>query len=261
MINFFKNIRHKLLFGNEPTSQASRLSRYLIYAAGEIVLIVAGILIALSLNNWNEHRKAEKLELEYLQRILTDLRADANYLKNQIQECEKVINSSYQYIHEAYKEQKSTEDYIKLIELFTDRTENLVVQNSTYLELKNSGKLSIFQNRTIKDSLIALNRDYEYAAARIKEFNEYHSNVLSSLKVYPRKYSKQRTFIFDEPHMFDPSEWEYINDPTSQAFKDQEWAATIYLIKHSEAMEFHKSLLKKVEFLTEQIETELGQRS
>jgi hypothetical protein len=260
MIKFFKKIRQNLLSEGKTGKPAWPAGRYLKYAFGEIILVMLGILFALQVNNWNENRKEEILEIEYLQRIHTDLTADANYFKKEIQECELVISSSYQYIHEAYKEQKTKEDYVKLIGYFTDRTENLVVQNSTYQELNNSGQLSIFQNRAIKDSLIALQRNYEYAAARIKEFNDYHANVLSTLKVYPRKYSRSRAFIFDEPYMFNRSDWEYINDPASQAFKDQEWAATIYLLKHSEAMEFHKKLLTKVEFMIELVENELDRR-
>ena len=55
MINFFRQIRRKLADNNE-------FFKYSRYAIGEIVLVVIGILIALSINNWNEDRKAsEKL--------------------------------------------------------------------------------------------------------------------------------------------------------------------------------------------------------
>lgn len=254
MLIFLKKIRHRLL-------HESKFSKYLLYALGEIILVVVGILIALSINNWNEDRKEEVLELEYLERILTDLKADTRYFQRQIVECNQVINLSYQYIHQAYEEQKSKEDYIALIELFTDRTENLVVQNSTYSELNNAGKLSIFQNQQIKDSLIALHNYYEYAASRIKEFNEYHSNLMSStMHVYPRKYSKKRAFIFDKPYMFNTKEWEYINDPTSAEFREQEWVVAMYLVKHLEAKEFHKQLLNKIEFLSKLISEELAYR-
>jgi hypothetical protein len=37
----------------------NRASKYMLYAIGEIVLVVIGILIALQINNWNENRKAE----------------------------------------------------------------------------------------------------------------------------------------------------------------------------------------------------------
>jgi len=38
----------------------NKFSKYLIYAIGEIVLVVLGILIALQLNNWNEQSKIGK---------------------------------------------------------------------------------------------------------------------------------------------------------------------------------------------------------
>jgi uncharacterized membrane protein YgaE (UPF0421/DUF939 family) len=50
MIKFFRKIRKRMLTEN-------RFSKYLIYAIGEIVLVMIGILLALQINNWNEHRK------------------------------------------------------------------------------------------------------------------------------------------------------------------------------------------------------------
>ena len=49
MIRFFRQIRQKLLTEN-------RVSRYFLYALGEILLVVIGILIALQINNWNNYR-------------------------------------------------------------------------------------------------------------------------------------------------------------------------------------------------------------
>jgi len=49
MIKFFRKIRQQLLTEN-------KFSKYLLYAIGEIVLVVIGILIALQINNWNIER-------------------------------------------------------------------------------------------------------------------------------------------------------------------------------------------------------------
>ena len=51
MLTFFRRIREKLLSENN-------FSKYLLYAVGEIVLVVIGILIALQINNWNDNRKS-----------------------------------------------------------------------------------------------------------------------------------------------------------------------------------------------------------
>ncbi len=53
-----------------------RVGRYLLYALGEIVLVVAGILIALQINNYNEDRKQKKLVDGVLQSITYDLELD-----------------------------------------------------------------------------------------------------------------------------------------------------------------------------------------
>jgi phage terminase large subunit GpA-like protein len=54
MIKFFRRIRQKLLSEN-------RFSKYLIYALGEIVLVVIGILIALQINNWNQEQQTAEV--------------------------------------------------------------------------------------------------------------------------------------------------------------------------------------------------------
>jgi hypothetical protein len=47
----------------------SKTGKYLKYAIGEIVPVVIGILIALSINNWNEDRKLMAVEFNILKGI------------------------------------------------------------------------------------------------------------------------------------------------------------------------------------------------
>ena len=69
MIKFFRNIRKQLLTEN-------KFSKYLLYAIGEIVLVVIGILIALQINNWKEARKDLKVEITILKNIKKDVSLD-----------------------------------------------------------------------------------------------------------------------------------------------------------------------------------------
>ena len=48
---------------------ASPAIRYLRYAVGEIMLVVVGILIALQINNWNESRKQDLAEQEFIEGV------------------------------------------------------------------------------------------------------------------------------------------------------------------------------------------------
>jgi len=78
MIKFFRRIRQQLLTDNN-------FSKYLLYAIGEIILVVIGILIALQINNRNEDRKAGAEE----QKILKQLKNE--YEKNLVQLDEKIL--------------------------------------------------------------------------------------------------------------------------------------------------------------------------
>jgi hypothetical protein len=69
MIKFFRKTRQKLLAEN-------KFSKYLIYAIGEIVLVVIGILIALQINNWNDARKLQNNMKSVYSIIKTDLLSD-----------------------------------------------------------------------------------------------------------------------------------------------------------------------------------------
>jgi len=69
LIKFFRKIRQQLLIEN-------KFSKYLIYAIGEIVLVVIGILIAVSINNWNELNKERRNEILILNEIRDNLLFD-----------------------------------------------------------------------------------------------------------------------------------------------------------------------------------------
>jgi hypothetical protein len=75
MARIFNSIRQRLLSQN-------RFTRYLIYAIGEIVLVVIGILIALQINNYSEIQKLRKKEvilLNEMKQNLTEDLADINF--------------------------------------------------------------------------------------------------------------------------------------------------------------------------------------
>lgn len=67
MIKFFRKIRHNLLTEN-------KFSKYLLYAIGEIVLVMIGILLALQVSNWNQDRKDLISERKILDNIHKDFK-------------------------------------------------------------------------------------------------------------------------------------------------------------------------------------------
>lgn len=86
MIKFFRKIRQNLL-------SEGKTGKYLKYAVGEIVLVVIGILIALSINNWNESRKQNIREIETLSSIQESLKRDKIELESVIPSNNRIRNS------------------------------------------------------------------------------------------------------------------------------------------------------------------------
>ncbi len=73
MFRFFRTIRSSLL-------ERGKLSSYLAYAFGEIVLVVIGILLALQINNWNTQLRELRQEKSFYADVLDDLEKDRNEL-------------------------------------------------------------------------------------------------------------------------------------------------------------------------------------
>ena len=74
MIKFFRKIRFDLM-------KKYKTGKYLKYAIGEIILVVIGILINLSINDWNDNRKNRLAEKIYVDDLIQDLKNDAISLK------------------------------------------------------------------------------------------------------------------------------------------------------------------------------------
>ncbi len=85
MIQLFRKLRQKLI-------AEKKFGNYLLYAIGEIILVVIGILIALAINNNNEYRKTRKKEQTYL----LGLRSEFQTSSIKLQELIRVNKSNYE---------------------------------------------------------------------------------------------------------------------------------------------------------------------
>lgn len=87
MIKFFRKIRYDLL-------EKNKTGKYLKYAIGEILLVVIGILIALSINNWNEWRKDRVKEKEVLVNLVENFQLNMEALESDIESLQQYNVSS-----------------------------------------------------------------------------------------------------------------------------------------------------------------------
>ena len=104
MLRFFRTLRRKLL-------EEDKFRKYLLYAVGEILLVVIGILIALQVNNWNEERKERKIEQHILQQVKEDLSGGLRDLELNVSMIEQSMHSA-QILIEHMDSQKPYDDSI-----------------------------------------------------------------------------------------------------------------------------------------------------
>ena len=142
MIKFFRKIRQNLLSDN-------KISKYLIYAIGEIILVVIGILIAIQLNDFNEDRKERKKELSFLQKLKDDINLDIQdlTLRDSIL---AVYQSSQEKGLELLLDAKSVKDILTLDSLVQFRWQSFGVSRKTYDEMLNTSGIYIILKITIR---------------------------------------------------------------------------------------------------------------
>jgi hypothetical protein len=149
MIKFFRRIRQQLISQN-------KFNKYVLYAIGEIILVVIGILIALQINNHNEQRKLRISELNYLANIKKDLKLNLRDLEAIITRRESQIVSAKDVID--YHNGKPLEDLVdfnmKCIDVYLWKKFNL--NNNAFNELVGSGNLALISNDSIKNGLLNL---------------------------------------------------------------------------------------------------------
>ncbi len=138
----------------------NKVSKYFIYAIGEIVLVVIGILIALQINNLNENRKKNVIKRNYYNQILQDLSKDTNYINKKI----KVLNSNmllYENYNKEFPKQENIEkvlaSQVKLNYFFVPFTFN----TNTTESLESTGDIKLMPPE-IRNKLIDL-KNLQYA--------------------------------------------------------------------------------------------------
>ncbi|MDF1867741.1 MAG: DUF6090 family protein [Saprospiraceae bacterium] len=249
MIKFFRKIRQKLLSEN-------KFSKYLIYAIGEIILVVIGILIALNINNWNENLKTKKSERVFLDRLKIDLVTDSIYFSRRIKESDEIIKNGEFFISEVYNTQQSFDEYLTLLNTYLWNSEDFVVQKTTYNELYSSGLLNIVSNNKLKNDILMHYLKYETNGSHIREANEFSVGEMSKIISILFKGWNVNT-VNKELNKNIEMDWKFINDPTSKKFIELETDSAIYRDKHKTFKSYFEDSLNRIRLLIKQIDMEL----
>jgi hypothetical protein len=162
----------------------NKVSKYMLYAIGEIILVVIGILIALAINNNSEAGKIKIKGLNYLKGIKSDLHLNLIELNAYKLKRETSVKSAKTIL--AFFEEEITIDSNEF------NFHNLNVQvwypikknDNTFQELINSGNLAIISNDSIKNTLLNLQLGYKQIS-----FLEEHLTYDFENYMYPIYFS------------------------------------------------------------------------
>ena len=180
MLKFFRRIRQEFLAENKT-------SKYLLYALGEILLVVIGILIALQINNWNELSKLKDLEKVSLIELNNSLEEGVDELNEGIEYCTKILDKILllkKHIHA----KKPYEDYLDSLWIYPVLGYEIRPNRSAFNALENRG-IELITNKTLRNKITrhfnvteqSTVNDFEVIKALQLEFLHYYFNL-----VYPR---------------------------------------------------------------------------
>jgi len=222
MIRLFRKIRHQLLSKNN-------YGIYVLYATGEIVLVMVGILLALQIDNWNEDRKDRSTEERYMERLLHDLQNDTIYFENQILLHERAISHLDSFLIEMYKAPESSDDVERIMIHSSFQTDDLTLKNSTYRELISTGSMNIFSDQNIKVAIMDYYHLGEEIASQIKEFNLVSTQVMTDVIAKVPSFSH---LIIRK--LRNDLGMELFKDPNSDQFLAVEQAVVFYWLRNRE---------------------------
>ena len=147
MIKFFRKIRQNLISEN-------RFSKYIMYAIGEIGLVVIGILLALQINNWNLNRLDRIAEGKLLVNILQDLKKDREVFSLNINNNNYHIAVLDTMLHEiSFNPDYSISDFLRHNQLYSFYGAFLPTKG-TYLEGLSSGNLSLILSDSLRRNIL-----------------------------------------------------------------------------------------------------------
>ena len=178
MFHFLRRLRQGLL-------AEKRLTRYFLYALGEIVLVVLGILIALQINDWNEQRKRNLDRMELYLALQKDFKTTKGLLEAGEKQGRKGIHRMESFLNAAGTDPANFPiDSLKYWVGAAFDAPFIDPVLTTYEEAISSGRISLIEDRELLEDLAGFIRE--------KEFYRDHLNFTGEIFYYGSIYDLRR---------------------------------------------------------------------
>ena len=166
MLRFFRRIRQRLLTEH-------RFNKYLLYAVGEVALVVIGILIALQIDNWNEYRKEREQEKELLAQLKSEYQSNLEQLDSKMGLRDRMITACVKLLdyvdHPGTRNTDSTLYYLGYT-ILTPTFDPIVN------DIISSGRIQLLQNTLLKEKLSRWTSDVVQVTEEEIVWLDYRSN-------------------------------------------------------------------------------------
>ena len=165
MIKFFRKIRQRLLIEN-------KFSKYLLYAVGEIVLVVIGILIALQINALNTDRLNRIKEQEHLAQLTRELKAQLLYYQDYVEHFANTERRVSRVVNIWASKKPIIKDSMQYLRdiMASGATGPWHKKPVVWLQLLETGKIDLIRNKEITDGLYTF---YDRIEKGAENFNSY----------------------------------------------------------------------------------------
>lgn len=170
MINLFGKIRKKLFADR-------KFSSYLIYAIGEIVLVVIGILIALQINNYNEGQKNRREERSLLLELKNDLLETKTDLISDIEKAQRIMRTTNAIYKKVVDGEVSAAKPYKIATSYILETSMLFPKLSAYEAIQSVG-ITIISNTVLRKKITDF---YQLHLSRVDAAESYLQNIDNNL--------------------------------------------------------------------------------
>jgi len=197
MVKLYDKIRLRLV------SQYN-FRNYLIYAIVEVILIVIGILLAITFNTWQNNNENRSIERDYISDIIIDIGQDTSYFNNRrinnIKKKTEALNQAKEYLLGNYQ----INDTLLFLNMvgYGARYSRVVAtsNNSTYTELISTGNLRIIKDKEIRKKIISYYEEKDAASKTIQGSKTAYLDYINSLRSF-KKDTPNQISISDQRRM------------------------------------------------------------
>lgn len=239
MIKIFRNIRRKLF-------QENRFIHYLLYALGEIILVVIGILIALKVNTWNQQRLENRAKETYSKSLLVDLKTDSIQLQSDIQQLKVTLHTLAGQYQRLSSKNATLDTLAKIVNKEFDpafvRPREL--SSNTYLTLISTGDISFFNSAETQTIQQYYGRKEEIAEIQYEQIRLYQSMFSQFMAQIPKYDIYEKGPLRDEL-------WKLVDKPRAMivatgTFDAKEFNTGRFLDLNEGLLDLNESLKKEI---------------